>query len=472
MDKITVSEDARQRILENIEKEMAQHGEIPDIKGAGKKNSRRRIIRFITFYGSRAAVFMIIAVGAFAVIKTVGLKSTQESSAPQAVMFEEPQTTEGAKEAEQESWDATDQEMSAAETAEEALTEEKAAEAGEMADLEEQSAEFSKESIAAAETESVTDAGKETAPANTEIADPAIDERGEQSVNKGLSGSNQGAGKANMDTSGSGTNAAQNTGVAGSAAESNAAQNTEVAGSATESNAAKNTEGAGSAADANAVQNIEGEGNADNGNNIAENPADGSGSQDSGSAEHSGDDNADSGSDDSGDDGGDDDSGGDDSGGDDSGDDDGGEGDDRPDLPPHEGTDPGDEYIPYSEKIQVESVSELSENVGYNVSEPANLSEISEDARYYYCSDGTEISYRSILGTMNLYASKGGGFTGDKEIDLDDYVEVAYIDTETASVEAYGEDGVYDVVCWTDGVTSYILVSEDGLSEIDIITIF
>ncbi len=433
MDKITVSEDARRRILRNIEKEMSQTGEITDIKGDRRKNSRRGIIRFITFYGSRAAVFMIIAVGAFAVVKTVGLKSTQETSAPETAMFEEAQAPE-TEQAEPELMDSMDQEMSAAEIEDEAVTEEKTVETGGMADLDDQSANASLESNAASETGSANGIGKETEPAKTEFANPVINDRGGQSTNDGVSGINKDVGKANLGANGTGT---------------------------------QNTEGAGNAAVTNDAQNIEGAGDMDNADSAPEEVSGGDTAQDSGSSEPSGEDNTGDSSDDSGSG----DSGSDDSD-DDSGDDDGGDEGDRPDIPPHDGTKPADDNIPYSSKIQAESVSELSDKMGHNISEPANLSEMSEATEYYYCSDGSEIIYQSELGTMKLYASEGGGFTGDKEIDFDEYEEVDYIDTGSAIVEAYGEDGDYDAIWWTDGEVSYILIPEESITEVDIITLF
>lgn len=88
MDKVTVSADARRRILENIEKEIieSENSKTP-LEGEKEKKSRK-IIRFINYYGARAAVFVFIAVGAYAVIRTVGFKSSQETSAPESAIYE------------------------------------------------------------------------------------------------------------------------------------------------------------------------------------------------------------------------------------------------------------------------------------------------------------------------------------------------------------------------------------------------
>ncbi len=310
MDNIKVSEEMRQRILENIEKEISEGTLAQEtdqakdisksIKSTDKTNTKRnlnkeKIIRFITFYGSRAAVFLLIVAGAYGVFKAVGLDNHQ-TSAPSSTMYE----AESSYDAEAES---------EADYAEAPAAYEEAAEAPEMSLMD------TEEAAEEVETETVTEGAFE----------------------------------------GDDLNALQ------PAQESNAIPD--------------NAIGAGNKA-----------------------------------ASES-------------------------------------------------------EYISPDNMQQADSVSEMSDKLGYSVEEISFLSDNSSDVDYSYCSEGGEITYHSDYGTIHQFASDKGIFTGNTNPDIENSEVKTHIDAGAKTVDAYGEDGRYNTLIWDENGITYVIVSENGLTE-------
>ncbi len=93
MKKVVVTDEMRSRILENIDKELREGAEettatnenekITDISSVKKNDETgNKIVRFIVRYGSRVAVFALILVGAYSVLRFAGMSnhSTMESA--------------------------------------------------------------------------------------------------------------------------------------------------------------------------------------------------------------------------------------------------------------------------------------------------------------------------------------------------------------------------------------------------------
>jgi poly-gamma-glutamate capsule biosynthesis protein CapA/YwtB (metallophosphatase superfamily) len=132
MENIQVSEEMKNRILKNIEAqaEAADQGPIfkdssesePDTENKNsdsqkkEKPGKAEIIRFVTSFATKAAVFALVAAGAYGVIRTVGLKnsSTMESATYQeaATATEEAIETEDSAWAEEATYETEDSEWS------------------------------------------------------------------------------------------------------------------------------------------------------------------------------------------------------------------------------------------------------------------------------------------------------------------------------------------------------------------------
>ncbi len=113
MKKVVVTDEMRSRILENIDKELKEgsvettatdeNDKITDISSAKKNRENvNNIVSFIVKYGSRVAVFALVLLGAFSVIRFVGMNnhSTMES----ATSYSEEATMTA-----EESYDSTDE---------------------------------------------------------------------------------------------------------------------------------------------------------------------------------------------------------------------------------------------------------------------------------------------------------------------------------------------------------------------------
>lgn len=316
MDKIEVSEDMRQRILGNIEKEVSG-SDNKSVPGGDGKDKRGRIIRFINYYGARAAVFMLVAVGAYAVIRTVGINRTQETAAPESAVYESAEVSESAVEAEEAA------EVVESEAAGEAVPEDAAPDL-----MEDEIAE-----------------------------DFAVENKAES---EGLAA------------------------IAGNELNASEAQ---------ENSSFKQREAVGAA-------------------NSTDQEA----------------------------------------------------------LSP-ESSISGDDHIILGDRIKVESAEELSKNLGYPVKEVESLSKGSENAEYYYSPEGAEIVYESPYGEINIYVSDGGVFSGGRSVDPEDYGEMKDIDAGSRKVTALGRDGSYNVIFWTDDGITYIMTTENGITEEEIISI-
>ncbi|WP_051208799.1 CapA family protein [Butyrivibrio sp. WCD3002] len=118
MENIEVSEEMKNRILKNIEAQAkaADQGPIfkdssesePDVEDKNFDNKKKEkpgsaeIIKFVTSFATKAAVFALVAAGAYGVIRTVGLKN---SSTMESATYEEAATaTEEAYETEASAW--------------------------------------------------------------------------------------------------------------------------------------------------------------------------------------------------------------------------------------------------------------------------------------------------------------------------------------------------------------------------------
>ncbi len=107
MENLVITDEMRARLLENIEKEVSADGAGTNEIGSDgskdeplsfqkidvnefekKKNEKEsgKIIKFVARYGSRVAVFALVALGAFSVVRLVGLdgRKSMETSAPAA----------------------------------------------------------------------------------------------------------------------------------------------------------------------------------------------------------------------------------------------------------------------------------------------------------------------------------------------------------------------------------------------------
>ena len=121
MDNIKVTDEMRQRILLNIEKEMGSAGNsgnslnnqtnISDFSSLKKKKDNN-VVFFIKKYGSMVAIFALIVAGSYGVIRTVGLNgskgemaatSSQEMAAEDSIYEEEAVNSADLTEATEES---------------------------------------------------------------------------------------------------------------------------------------------------------------------------------------------------------------------------------------------------------------------------------------------------------------------------------------------------------------------------------
>ncbi len=527
MDNIKVSEEMRQRILGNIEKELGegtlvqeadQAKDISQVtKGTEKTGSRRpinreKIIRFITFYGSRAAVFLLIAAGTYGVIRTVGLKDNHQMSAPSSTMYEAESAYDSAAEtAEDYAEGASEDHIFGA-----PAVYEKDLEAPDMSLMD------SEEDAEAAQTESVTDGALES-----EAQNGLLSSQGSNMAAENAAGSANKAAKAqddahasarNSDTAGlTGNNAGSNAGSSaatakngesnnnGSGAEQAVKEATDTSGSTvvTENsgvgNIDSNQKSAGDNANVNqgntgdgstGIQGNIGDGNSGNQGNTIDNNTGNQG--DSGSSDGSSDDGINSGSDSGSGENGDSGSGGDsdsesdedDNSGSDGGDNSGSDGDDNSESGEDGGSgsdgdgdsgsdgdsEPGDdgdggEYISPDNMKSVDSASEISEKLGYDVEGISFLADNSSDVEYAYCSEGGEITYHSDYGTIHLYASDQGLFTVNSGSDIGDCGFMDEIDAGDKTIDAIGEEDKYTTLIWSSNGITYVLVSDKGLSE-------
>ncbi len=129
MKKVVVTDEMRSRILENIDKELKEgsvettatdeNDKITDISSAKKNRENvNNIVSFIVKYGSRVAVFALVLLGAFSVIRFVGMNN--HSNMESATSFSEEATMTA-----EESYDSTDEafEMEAEATEDTNMTE-------------------------------------------------------------------------------------------------------------------------------------------------------------------------------------------------------------------------------------------------------------------------------------------------------------------------------------------------------------
>ena len=366
MDNIKVSEEMRKRILGNIEKELGEGtllqeaDQAKDIskvtKGTEKTGSRipinkEKIIRFITFYGSRAAVFLLIAAGTYGVIRTVGLKDNHPMSAPSSTMYEAENSYDAAAE-------------SAEDYAEAPAVYEKESEA--PATYEEESeapATYGKDSESADMFLTDADGAAETAwtePATEEAAETV----GTESVTE------EAAETVRTEPITDGDLKSEDQNGLGSAQESNMAAE----------NAAGSTNKAAKAQD---------------------------------------------------------------------------------DVPAIADS----SYATETTSNIAASVSEMSEKLGYDVEGLSFFAENSSEVEYSYCSEGGEITYHTEYGTIHLYASDKGVFTGNSGSAPGSFEAMKQIDTGAKMIDAFGEEDNYTTLIWRENGITYVIVSEKGLSE-------
>ena len=117
MENVKVSDEMRQRILQNIEKEVGSTENAADNNVSGnnisefkseKKTKGNNIVRFVKQYGSMVAIFAILVLGTYGVIRTVGLNgskgemaatSSEQAAADTAYMEEATESAEATEEA-------------------------------------------------------------------------------------------------------------------------------------------------------------------------------------------------------------------------------------------------------------------------------------------------------------------------------------------------------------------------------------
>ncbi|WP_156036044.1 hypothetical protein [Butyrivibrio sp. AE3004] len=165
MKNIVITDEMRSRILENIDKEFSgddsgkddvnkDTAKVAEVKSDADKsteitNDSDKILKFIYLYGSKVAIFALIVVGTYGVIKTVGLNKSASDSTSSSYEYA-AESTESAMAPEdlsdydgmaEESYESTMDDEEATETEEAAETEaaEESAEAEEHAVTEETS---------------------------------------------------------------------------------------------------------------------------------------------------------------------------------------------------------------------------------------------------------------------------------------------------------------------------------------------
>ena len=130
----------------------------------------------------------------------------------------------------------------------------------------------------------------------------------------------------------------------------------------------------------------------------------------------------------------------------------------------HQGPDdPIVDLGPVGDIVEVDTLEELTEKVGFNVSEWSALPFRAEKTSYTaYWQNLAEITY-SGEGQTATYR-KGVG-TEDVSGDFNDYESEVKISTSSAVVTLKGNGGLYSLAFWSDGEYSYSLSLSAGIPE-------
>lgn len=118
---------------------------------------------------------------------------------------------------------------------------------------------------------------------------------------------------------------------------------------------------------------------------------------------------------------------------------------------------------PATEIVEVKTIEELSEEVGFPVNEMSNLPFKVENTTYIaywkevaeitYTGDGQTAVYRKETGSSDI-SGDYNSYNSEIEMSINDY-----------DVTLKGNDNVYSLAIWTDGDYSYSLSFSDGKTE-------
>ena len=125
--------------------------------------------------------------------------------------------------------------------------------------------------------------------------------------------------------------------------------------------------------------------------------------------------------------------------------------------------DPYIDLAPATEIVEVNTIEELSEEVGFPVNEISNLPfEVEKTSYVAYWKEVAEITYTGD-GQTAVYR-KGIG-TSDISGDYNTYNSEIKININDYDVTLKGNDNVYSLAIWTDGDYSYSLSLSNGKME-------
>ena len=114
---------------------------------------------------------------------------------------------------------------------------------------------------------------------------------------------------------------------------------------------------------------------------------------------------------------------------------------------------------------EAESVEDLSQLVGFEVTENFSLPfEVKETAYYSYWGEMAEIEYSGGESSATYRQSRG---RNDNSGDYNVYNDIAEITIKNGNVTLKGNDGMYVLAIWMDGTYSYSLSVSSGVPEDD-----